>query len=85
MSAPRPGGCLETPGGVARLLEPVKLWNYMRKGDLVVALRAGLLTVAEVKAAHDLADDELAAWQAAYDRGGVDALRLTPRGMRRVA
>lgn len=59
-----------------RLLTPVQRWSYMRKIDLVVALRAKLVTLEEVKRAHGLTGEEIKAWQEAFDKGGAKALRL---------
>jgi Protein of unknown function (DUF1153) len=66
-----------------RLLAPVEQWNYKRKADIVVGLRAKIITVEEVKQAHGISGDELARWQAEFDRGGAQALRSTSPGLRR--
>jgi len=68
-----------------RLLAPVRLWAYPAKVDLVVALRAGLVTRDEVKAVHGLSDAVLTRWEGLFERGGPDALRARPYRPRRAA
>jgi len=51
----------------AVLLRPLKHFGYARKHDLCLAIRGGLLTKAEVVAAHSLSSAELEEWLLAFD------------------
>lgn len=57
----------------ARLLQPRRVWTAVAKRDLVLALRAGLVTSAEVDAAHGL------------DAATLDAFAATRRHPARAA
>ena len=52
-------------------------WTPRRNAEVVAAVRGGLLTFDEACARYSLAMDELIAWQGAFERSGVAALRTT--------
>ena len=54
-----------------------KRWSPGRKGAIVAAIRAGMLGREEACVRCGLSDDELASWEAAFDRNGVPGLRTT--------
>jgi hypothetical protein len=46
---------------------------------VVVATRAGLITREEACSRYLLSDEELAAWERAFDRSGIPGLRIANR------
>jgi Protein of unknown function (DUF1153) len=54
-----------------------KRWSPSRKAAVVEAARAGLATRQEICARYMMSDEELVAWELAYDRNGVPGLRTT--------
>jgi transposase-like protein len=52
-------------------------WTFKRKAEIVAALRAGTVTAKELKLQHGISPEELATWVSAYDKHGVDGLRVT--------
>lgn len=52
-----------------------KRWSSRRKAAVVVAMRAGLITREEACGRYLLSDEELAGWEAAFDRRGIPGLR----------
>ena len=54
-----------------------KRWSPSRKAAVVAAARAGLISRDEVCARYMMSDEELAAWETAYDQNGVPGLRTT--------
>lgn len=77
----RPASVVGPNGSVLRLedLPPAETrrWVARRKGEVVVAVRAGLLTFAEACQRYNLSDEEFTAWQRAIDRHGLGGLRIT--------
>ena len=55
-------------------------WVMRRKADLLAALRGGLITMDEACRRYCLSADEVAGWQAAMDRHGLNGLRAVRRG-----
>lgn len=78
-----PPGSLAGPGGADHLLIPRRRWNWMRKRDAVVALRAGIIKLDEFHAKAEVPLAEIAEWMARYEWGGDDALREAAPGLRR--
>jgi hypothetical protein len=54
-----------------------KRWSPSRKAAVVAAARAGLISRDEVCARYMMSDEELVAWERAYDQNGVPGLRTT--------
>ena len=54
-------------------------WVMRRKADLLAALRGGLITMDEACRRYCLSVDEVASWQAAMDRFGLNGLRAVRR------
>jgi len=54
-------------------------WVSRRKAEVVVAVRSGLLTLAEACIRYSLSVEEFTSWQKAMERDGVDGLRATRR------
>jgi hypothetical protein len=54
-----------------------KRWSCRRKAAVVVAIRAGVLGRQEACERYTLSLEELAAWEAAFDRNGIPGLRVT--------
>jgi Protein of unknown function (DUF1153) len=54
-----------------------KRWSPSRKAAVVAAARAGLISREEVCARYMMSDEELVAWERAYDQNGVPGLRTT--------
>jgi len=54
-----------------------KRWSCRRKAAVVVAIRAGVLGRQEACERYMLSLEELAAWEAAFDRNGIPGLRFT--------
>ena len=51
-----------------------RAWGYRKKAAVVMAIRAGLLTRKEAFDRYSLSVEELAMWEAAFDRGGPQAI-----------
>jgi hypothetical protein len=54
-----------------------KRWSPRRKAEIVAATRAGIISRAEAYERYQLSPEELASWEAAFDRNGVPGLRVT--------
>lgn len=52
-------------------------WTARRKGEIVTAIEARLLTFGEACARYSISGEELTGWQEAVRRSGVRALRVT--------
>ena len=52
-----------------------KRWSSRRKAAVVVATRTGVISRAEACQRYMLSDEELAGWEAAFDRRGIPGLR----------
>jgi Protein of unknown function (DUF1153) len=52
-----------------------KRWSSRRKAAVVVATRTGIISRAEACQRYMLSDEELAAWEAAFERRGIPGLR----------
>jgi hypothetical protein len=60
-------------------------WSSHRKAAVVLATRAGVITREEARERYLLSDEELAGWEAAFDRNGIHGLRVTGDHPRRTA
>jgi hypothetical protein len=49
-------------------------WGSRRKAAVVLGLRAGVLTREEAFERYRLSAEELASWEAAFEKGGLQAL-----------
>jgi hypothetical protein len=58
-------------------------WSAWQKVAVIRAVRSGLLTPAEVRARYLLSEEELAAWQADFDRNGLSGLQQKSLRQRR--
>jgi hypothetical protein len=70
------------PEGGALTLESMpppttRRWVTRRKGEVVAAVRGGLLTADEACTRYDISLEELSSWQMAVDRSGLAGLRVT--------
>ena len=54
-----------------------KRWSPSRKAAVVAAARAGLISRDEACARYMMSNEELVAWEQAYDQNGVPGLRAT--------
>jgi hypothetical protein len=54
-----------------------KRWSPSRKAAVIAAARAGLISRQEICARYMMSDEELVAWEHAYDQNGVPGLRTT--------
>jgi len=77
----RPGQVIGPVGGLLsmadlRLPTPDR-WTPRRKGEVVAAVRGGLLTFDEACERYSLSMEELADWQRASNRSGLAGLRIT--------
>ena len=54
-----------------------KRWSPSRKAAVIAAARAGLISREEVCTRYMMSDEELVAWERAYDQNGVPGLRTT--------
>jgi hypothetical protein len=59
--------------------EETKRWSSRRKAAVVVATRTGLITRDEACRRYLLSEEELAAWERAFDRSGIPGLRVQNR------
>ena len=55
----------------------LKRWHPHRKGEVVMAVRKGLITVQEACARYTLSVEEFFDWQRLFDRHGLQGLRST--------
>ena len=80
-----PGGL--DKGKVGLVLPPAdtRRWSSRRKAAVVVATRTGVITREEACERYLLSDEELAGWEAAFDRSGILGLRVTSRRFHRPA
>jgi hypothetical protein len=71
---------LQSPNRQPDIMLPpadTKRWSPSRKAAVVAATRAGLISRDEVCARYMMSDEELVAWERAYDQNGVPGLRTT--------
>ena len=54
-----------------------KRWVVRRKAAVVVAVRAGVITVEEACRRYQLSEEEFLAWQRAFETYGLPGLRTT--------
>src|ERR1700752_1095689 len=81
-TAAESAGAVIPEGRKADLVLPAadtKRWSSRRKAAVVVATRAGIITRAEACQRYTLSDEELAGWEAAFDKYGIPGLRITTR------
>jgi Protein of unknown function (DUF1153) len=52
-----------------------KRWSSRRKAAVVIAVRTGMIARAEACARYALSEEELAAWEIAFQRSGIPGLR----------
>jgi len=65
---------------LAQLPETTTLrWSMQRKGRVVAAVRAGLLSMEEACERYAISVDEFLAWQSAMQKRGLAGLRVTRR------
>jgi len=66
-------------------LPPVgtKRWTARQKAAVIRAVRNGTLTETEARARYLLSEDELAGWQADFDRNGMAGLQQKSLRQRR--
>jgi hypothetical protein len=50
-------------------------WTAWQTAAVVRAVREGVLSIAELHARYMLSEEELAAWQADFDRNGIAGLQ----------
>lgn len=67
----------------ARVLRSDGRWTVLRKVELFIALDAGQVTVHEILTRCKISPEEFRQWFEAHERGGAEALRITPRGLNR--
>jgi hypothetical protein len=74
-------------GRAGLILPPAdtKRWSSRRKAAVVVAARAGVITREEACERYLLSIEELAGWEAAFDRRGIPGLRVTSHRFHRPA
>jgi len=56
-------------------LTNTRRWVARRKAAVVAAVSSGILTVEEACRRYHMSEDELLAWQRAFERYGIDGLR----------
>jgi len=69
----------ESRRSAANLVLPspdTKRWSSRRKAAVVVATRTGVITREEACQRYLLSEEELAAWESAFDRSGIPGLRI---------
>lgn len=54
-----------------------KRWVARRKAAVLAALRDGAITIEEACRRYELSEEELQAWQRAFDAHGLPGLRAT--------
>lgn len=81
------GAIIPGKGEVNLVLPPadVRRWSSRRKAAVVVAIRAGTITRDEACQRYTLSDEELADWDAAFDKYGIPGLRITRQYANRAA
>jgi hypothetical protein len=52
-----------------------KRWSSRRKAAVIVAIRTGILSRLKARQRYMLSDEELTAWEEAFDRRGIPGLR----------
>ena len=57
--------------------QDTKRWSSRRKAAVVIAIRAGAITRDEACERYLLSIEELAGWEAAFDKGGIPGLRVS--------
>jgi hypothetical protein len=62
-----------------------KRWSSRRKAAVIVATRTGVITRDEACQRYVLSEEELAAWEMAFDRSGIPGLRISNRHASRVS
>jgi hypothetical protein len=60
-------------------------WTAKRKAAIVMALRDGVLSFADICDRYYLSKEELAAWEVAYARGGIAGLHSKAHARQRQA
>ena len=58
-------------------------WTAWQKVAVIRAVRNGILTATEVRTRYLLSEEELAAWQADFDRNGIAGLQQKSLRQRR--
>jgi hypothetical protein len=54
-----------------------KRWSPSRKAAVIAATRTGIISREEVCTRYMMSDEELVAWERAFDQNGVPGLRTT--------
>jgi hypothetical protein len=62
-----------------------KRWSSRRKAAIVVAIRGEVITREQACERYMLSEEELAAWEMAFDRRGIPGLRISSRPSSRAA
>lgn len=52
-------------------------WNARRKAELLLAIRADLISLREAVSLYQLSAEEIAGWLALFERHGLDGLKTT--------
>jgi len=65
------------PNGAELPPPDTKRWVVRRKAAVVVAVRAGVITVEEACRRYQLSEEEFLAWQHAFEAYGLPGLRTT--------
>jgi hypothetical protein len=58
-------------------------WTAWQKVAVIRAVRNGVITASEVRTCYLLSEEELAAWQADFDRSGLSGLQQKSLRQRR--
>jgi hypothetical protein len=75
---------LATPARVMQLPPAGTMrWTAWQKVAVIRAVRSGMLSVAEVCSRYMLSEEELAAWQADFERNGIGGLQQKSLRQRR--
>ncbi len=71
-------------GPPAGVLPPAGLirWSAWKKAAVVIAVRSGTISVREACDRYILSEEELSRWKEAFDRDGIDGLRIKTRSRR---
>jgi hypothetical protein len=67
----------KTQAGLVLPPADTKRWSCRRKAAVVVAVRHGMLAREEACEHYGLSDEELALWEAAFDKSGIPGLRVS--------
>jgi Protein of unknown function (DUF1153) len=59
-----------------------KRWSSRRKAAVIVAMLTGVITRQQACERYLLSEEELAAWETAFERRGISGLRVTRRPKR---